>query len=124
MLEELDAPNEYFYNGTTLFYFHNGTGAPPPTALFESTELKQLLTVTGGGQGGSRARDIIIRGIEFRDTAYTYMDKHGMPSGGDWCLQRSGALRFENTENVLVDGVKISRCDGNGRVWVRVRVRG
>ena len=48
------------------------------------------------------------------DAAYTFMDPHGMPSGGDWALQRSGALRFEDTVDLFVNGIKVSRCDGNG----------
>jgi len=37
-----------------------------------------------------------------------------MPSGGDWALQRMGALFFEGTENTLVDSCIFERLDGNG----------
>ena len=43
------------------------------------------------------AKNINFKGILFRDTAYTYMDPHEMPSEEDWGLQRMGALYFEGT---------------------------
>jgi len=54
-----------------------------------------------------------------RDTAYTYLGTskasiHGMPSGGDWALQRSGAVLMEGTERTMVDQCLINRVDGNG----------
>jgi len=39
---------------------------------------------------------------------------HGMPSGGDWGLQRSGAVLFEGTEECAVSHCHINRVDGNG----------
>ena len=60
-----------------------------------------------------------MRGIEIRDTALTYLgstpaDVHGMPSGGDWALQRSGAILLEGTEHASVDGSYFTSIDGNG----------
>ena len=37
-------------------------------------------------------RDVSLSGLLFRDTASTFMDPHGLPSGGDWGLQRSAAV--------------------------------
>ncbi len=31
-------------------------------------------------------------GITFVATRYTYMDAHGVPSAGDWALDRNGAI--------------------------------
>ena len=54
-----------------------------------------------------------------RDTGYTYLGTteasvHGMPSGGDWALQRSGAVLFEGTEECAVRSSHLTRIDGNG----------
>ena len=90
VIEELDAPEEWFYNETsqTLFYFHNATvGTPPPTDGFEVTQVKALFNITGASQAAP-VRDITLAGIGLRDTAYTYMDPHSIPSGGDWTLER------------------------------------
>jgi len=37
-----------------------------------------------------------------------------MPSGGDWALQRSGAILLTGTEGTVVDGSLFLRVDGNG----------
>ena len=38
VFEELDSPNEYFYNESThvLYYYHNASGAPPASMHFEA----------------------------------------------------------------------------------------
>ena len=53
--------------------------------------------------------NITIQGGNFRDTSYTYMDPHGMPSGGDWVLQRMGAIFFEGTKYVTVENCTFER---------------
>ena len=54
-----------------------------------------------------------ITGLGLRDSAPTYMDPHGVPSGGDWALERMGALFLEGTEDLDVDGCRFERLDGN-----------
>eukprot|EP00755_Sulcionema_specki_P006716 Sspe_Gene.36222::Locus_17526_Transcript_1_1_Confidence_1.000_Length_2168::g.36222::m.36222 len=113
VIEELDSPNEYFFDRETgqLYYYYNGTGAPPADLQFEATKLKTLVSVVGTQKEPVRGHR--YKGVTFRDTAYTYMDPHGVPSGGDWALQRSAALFFEGTEDVLVDSCLVTRVDGN-----------
>ena len=38
----------------------------------------------------------------------------GLPSGGDWALQRSGAITLEGTEGFSVTDSLFERVDGNG----------
>ena len=59
------------------------------------------------------ARGVSIKGLTIRDARYTYLDPHGMPSGGDWALQRSGAVYVESAENVTIEGNEFTRVDGN-----------
>ena len=42
----------------------------------------------------------------------TYMEPHGLPSGGDWGMTRLGALRLQGTEGVSVTGCSFERLDG------------
>ena len=42
----------------------------------------------------------------------SYLEPHSIPSGGDWGLQRMGAVFFENTEGSVVEGCTFSRNDG------------
>merc|ERR1711988_175636 len=43
-----------------------------------------------------------------------YLDPHGMPSGGDWALQRSAAVVLEGTEDVSLSDSLLTQLDGNG----------
>ena len=42
-----------------------------------------------------------------------YLAPHGVPSGGDWGLQRSAALFLQNSAGVNISGCTIERVDGN-----------
>jgi hypothetical protein len=119
VLEELDAPGEWFFNDTSrkLFYFFNSTSPPTGDEKFVATKTKVLFNISGSQE--QPVQDVTIRGLEIRDTAYTYLgtdkaDLHGMPSGGDWALQRSGAILLEGTERIHIVGCHLTRIDGNG----------
>lgn len=45
---------------------------------------------------------------------YTYLDPHGLPSGGDWALSRSGAVTIEGSERLLLSLNQLANLDGNG----------
>ena len=116
VIEELDAPNEYFYDKDRgqLYYFYNASnGVPPPSSIeFESVEERILITVKGSQE--KPVSNVTVTNLILRDARFTFMDPHGMPSGGDWALARSGAIRIEGSENLTVAGVLIENCDGNG----------
>merc|ERR1711998_235747 len=44
----------------------------------------------------------------------TYMDPHGVPSAGDWALDRIAAVFIEGAESVKVESSTFDRLDGNG----------
>eukprot|EP00729_Bicosta_minor_P015501 gene15501-29324_t len=45
------------------------------------------------------AHHVAIQGVTLRDTVYTYFDPHGLPSGGDWALQKQGAITIVGSES-------------------------
>lgn len=122
-MEELDAPGEYHYNATTrtLTLCWNSTATtttaaasvaslPPPPGSLAAPLLRELFNITG-----SQATPVVnvsFLNLGFRDTSPSYLQPHGLPSGGDWALARTGALFFEGTEGVRVEGCTFERLDG------------
>ena len=94
VLEELDSEREWVFDTptSTLYYKPNATevdvNTGAPTGAFVATNLKVLFNITGTMQ--APAHHVAIQGVTLRDTVYTYFDPHGLPSGGDWALQKQG----------------------------------
>jgi len=119
VFEENDAPGEFFFDAEArkLYYTFNTTESPGDHDAFVATKTEVLFNITGSQ--AVPVKNIRLLGLEIRDTSYTYLGTskasvHGMPSGGDWGLQRSGAVLIEGTEGVRVDGCGFVRVDGNG----------
>ena len=83
--ELLDAPNEFFYHelSSSLYYFYNGTGAPPADLLFEVPTLQTIKSIQGTQQ--QPVKSVSVKGVTFKDSAYTYMEPHGVPSVRPHC---------------------------------------
>lgn len=115
IFEELDYPSEWFFDAasSTLYLWFNATsGTPPPLDLvMTSAAYKHVFNITG--TQANPVKDVSIIGLGFRDTAYTYMDPHGFPSGGDWTLERSAVVFIEGTVGTNVSGCIFERIDGN-----------
>ena len=47
------------------------------------------------GSQANPVKNLSFKNIGFRDTTPTYMEPHGVPSGGDWALERRAAVFFE-----------------------------
>ena len=50
-----------------------------------------------GASPSSPLQDFKLQGIGLRDTAPTMLEPHGVPSGGDWALERIGSIFLQNT---------------------------
>ena len=117
LLEELDDPREFYYDRreAMLYVIANSTDGAPPAAdaVYEGLQQETLVRVEGSAMD-KPVTGLTLRGLGFRDTAPTYMEPHGVPSGGDWALERYGALFLHNTEGATVDKCKVWRASGNG----------
>ena len=115
IFEELDYENEWYYDmdTMTLYYYNNLTNnMVPQCEMFEVTNKKILINMEGNQT--NPVKNIVIDNIIFKDTAYTYMDNHGMPSGGDFTQARKAAITLKGTENILINNNLFTRLDGNG----------
>lgn len=110
--EELDSDREFWFNSSDQTLLYVASDSKPPTqSVFEHARLKQLFTVRGTQE--KPATNISFSGLAFTGTLSVFLDPHGVPSGGDWSLQRSAALFFEGTDRSVVERCVLHRLDGN-----------
>ena len=108
-------PGRFFHDkkAQRLYYVHNDSlGTPPPASLAFSLPLVERLIVFNGTQEAP-VRGVTISGLGLRDAVASYLLPHGVPSGGDWALQRSAAVFMEGTIGARLEGLAMERCDGN-----------
>jgi len=108
--EELDAPNEFYYDESQklLYFYANGT-APDPDVVVPT--LATLFNVHGSSE--QPATDITFDGLTLTASRPTFMEPRTNPSGGDWALEREGAIKLEGTERVAITHNYFIRLDTN-----------
>ena len=74
-------------------------------------QLTELLLLNGTQQ--RPVRNITVSGISFTGQRPTYVEPHGLPSGGDWGLERLGAIRLAGTTGVNITGSLFHTLDDN-----------
>ena len=85
--EELDVPGEFWYDEITkeLYVWPNKTTPDavatvgPPSQEMVVPVLQTLIRFKGTAQ--NPVKDVAIQGVNFRDAAYTFMERFGVPSG-------------------------------------------
>ncbi len=140
--EELDAPNEFYFDRATqtLYVYANETDArapPSPARSFVAIPAAHHTLMTtapalgresesGPGDAAAAAADrsdmivnLTLSGLGFRDTAPTMLQPHGVPSGGDWALERMGAVFLEGTAGLTVQACGWWRIGGNALMLSR-----
>ena len=113
VFEELDYPGEFFFNRSKheLYLWYNGTGAPPSTSSFVVPHQKVLVNFTG--TQWDPVKDITLSNVHYTATAPTYMERHGVPSAGDWALARYAAVFLQGTEGIEIENCVFDRLEGN-----------
>lgn len=111
IFEELDAPNEYFYNETEqiLYLYPNGT-IPPVSGV--ATNLHRLFNIWGSKD--NPVYNITFFNLTFAHTEPTYLQPYEVPSGGDYTIHRGGAVYAEGIDGFTVQECTFDSPGGNG----------
>ena len=110
IIEELDAPNEWFYNDTNKVLFYYPNGSLPESGI--GTVLEQLFTVEGTMD--LSVTNISFVNLTFAHTASTFLKRYEVPSGGDWAIHRGGAIFAEGVDGLVVQNCLFFSPGGNG----------
>ena len=108
ILEELDAPGEFFYveSNRTILLLLNATD------IEDDAEMTLIVPVLATLIKIDGADKVTISNVGFRDARNTYLEKHGVPSGGDWSLYKGAAFEIANSIGTTVKACTFSRLDG------------
>ncbi len=127
ILEELDAPGEWFLDPKAkTLYLHPPVGVDLSKATVEGVRLRHLVEFQGTRQ--QPVKFVTLRGFRFRHAARTFMDNREPLLRSDWTTYRGGAVVFRGAEDCsLIDGT-LDQLGGNG-VFVtgynrRITIRG
>ncbi|KQW43635.1 hypothetical protein ASD88_16440 [Pelomonas sp. Root662] len=114
VLEELDAPGEWFHDGQQgWLYFKPLAGERPPARGFRAGTLEALVRIEG------RAADVQhvhLRGLQFSDTEPTFLKATEPLLRSDWKFYRVGAVTVENARDVRVDSSEFTGLGGHAVV--------
>ena len=97
ILEELDAPGEFFLEGRTL-HLIPPVGTTLDAASVVESAVEPRVVQLRGASATDFVHDIVIKGLTVAHSAPTFMADYEMPSGGDWSIHRGGAVFLDGTE--------------------------
>jgi len=141
VLEELDAPGEWYFEQDEqwLYYYPaeeiNMGAGPVVEAVFELPHLIEIcgdtqsptpkMTIKEPGNGMDEitietpvtkkpVHNIHIKGIRFTGTARTFMETKEPLLRSDWTIYRGGAVHLRGTEDISITGCHFDQVGGNG----------
>ncbi len=112
ILEELDAPGEWYYDRDAgILYAYPLPGDDPSTALWEYSFLDQLFAIRG--EAIRPVRGVTIRGLSFRGTNRTFMQTREPLLRTDWTIYRGGAVFIQDAEQIRIEDNNFEGLGGN-----------
>jgi hypothetical protein len=102
IFEELDAPNEWFFDkNTSMLYYFPAKQLDLNRATIALTKLQNLITIKG--KENQPVKHLKISNIHFVQTNRTLFEKHEPLLRSDWQLHRGGAIVLENTAHLQIE---------------------
>jgi PDZ domain len=115
VLEELDAPLEWFLDSREHWlYYMPQTDAPPPPRGFVASHLETLVEFKG--RPDALVHDIRLSGFGMRYTRTTFLKAPEPLLRSDWNFYRRGAVVSENAERIEITDNDLGQLGGNGIV--------
>jgi len=112
ILEELDAPGEWFHDRAAhRLYLAPPAGADLSRAVVESVRLRELVSFRGSEQ--RPVRFVALAGFTFRHAARTFMDTKEPLLRSDWTVYRGGAVFLTGAEDCAITSCRIDQVGGN-----------
>ena len=115
ILEELDAPGEWYYDkadGKLYLMPFEGVDLGADT-IVEAAVTRELIHIQGVQDGDPAAR-ITFDGFTLENTARTMFTGNYVPlMRGDWCVVRAGALFIQDAEHIAFRNGRIRHIGGN-----------
>ncbi len=112
VLEELDAPGEWFYDEKTgTLYYYPPQGVELTATDLVAAGLRHLIEVRGSKD--EPVTDVHFRNVTFSHTQRTFMDTREPLLRSDWCFYRGAALVFEGTERCGIGDCDLVDLGGN-----------
>jgi Right handed beta helix region len=127
ILEELDAPGEWFLDKLShTLYFFPPAGVEPGRAVVEGVRLRHLVEFRGRTDGP--VTGVTLRGFTFRHAARSFMENREPLLRSDWTIYRGGAILFAGADHCSLEDSTLDGLGGNA-VFVsgrnrRVTIRG
>ncbi len=109
--EELDAPNEWYYDATEHTLYYKPANGQQPSGNIAYASAKELIALKGSKE--RPLRNVTVRGLTFTGNARTFMLTKEPLLRSDWTIYRGGAVLIEGAENAAVTNCVFDEVGGN-----------
>lgn len=125
ILEELDAPDEWYLDTREGWLYYQPRAAKPPSRGFRASVTEALVRIEGRQADAAHIR---VRGLSFEGTEPTFLKATEPLLRSDWKFYRVGAVTVERARDVAVEDSDFRSLGGHAVVVSgraeRVRVAG
>jgi hypothetical protein len=116
VFEELDAPNEWYYDKAShTLYYYPPKGMSLNAATFTTPQLETLFDFEGSE--AKPVSNITIEGLQLTQTLRTFMKNKEPLLRSDWTIYRVGAVTMQGTQHCAVRDCYFNAVGGNAMVF-------
>ncbi|WP_346316339.1 PDZ domain-containing protein [Chitinophaga sp. YIM B06452] len=109
--EELDAPQEWFFDAAQHTLYYKPQSGQQPAADIAYASLTELIVIKGSEK--EPVRQVILNNLQFTGNARTFMLTKEPLLRSDWTIYRGGALLVEGAEYCYVSNCFFNEVGGN-----------